>query len=118
MTTTDPGADVTAWAALVRTLAQACPAAADLLTAVAAAAEADGLAAGVRTLTAGAQALPGFPQRDGLVALARTATAIPVPVPVPVRCSRPGSPVARASPVGRSGPASRAGDAGHPTAAR
>ena len=91
--TADRGADVIAWAALVRTLAQACPPAADLLTAVAAAAEANGLAAGVGTLTAGAQALPGFPQRDGLVAIARAA-AIPVPVPASASASpaQPGAP--------------------------
>jgi hypothetical protein len=104
-TTTDPGADVTAWAALVRTLARACPAAADLLTAVAAAAEADGLAAGIRTLTAGAHALSGFPKRDGLVALARTATAVPVPVPGSIAAVQPAMPAQVPVPAQSAGPA-------------
>ncbi len=113
-TTTDPGADLTAWAALVRTLALACPPAADLLNAVAAAAEANGLAAGVGTLTAGAQALPGFPQRDGLATIARAATAVPVPVPGSVAAVQPAGPAQLPVPAQSAGPAQPAAPATPP----
>jgi len=77
--TPDPRADVAAWAAFVRTLAQACPPAGDLLGAVASEADGAGLTAALRTLTTAAQELPDFPSRGGLVAIAQTAHAAPVP---------------------------------------
>jgi len=68
-----PAADISAWAALVRALAGSLPPGAhnSLFAEAAAAAEsgpAGGLVQAVRQLSVGAVALPGSPNRDGLVA--------------------------------------------------